>query len=572
MTTRSLSIGELARAVDKNETYVRQHIHRKHLPARKDGRSVSVAIDEAVRWAGERGLSIDLPVSASFAVGGTNGRTARMTVLAWHAPDAQPRNLFTLIRHRRRDALGPWAREPDGTWSGCDLGRGLRLYSLDAPFERCHTLVEHVLESGALAVDGIDIQYSLASRPRRHRAYRDDRPHADSSVHSPFSRHGAEIVEYWSFAAEPRKHWLEVLDSPPANVRPRLARLGFPLDHRPDRVGNLMVAGAEDAVTCDLVPHHDGTLSLHVNADGLVHGAYRATVWASHGGDEVLRREISVTAEQTDVDVASDVDHIGFAIYRAVDGECVDLMEAFPIKEVKGVLAVETGPTLQLRNRQGRTVHQVRPAGATLPISVEFDKDDTELDRGIRRLWLDRRIYQREVAARREGNFARFQPAEFDQAVRYFIGLLRQDPDRTTPIYLADPYFMNRLPGEKGERLYLDLFAATAGRSLRILSGEEGNQRKGIAQPWWSSYPNQITGHVSVRTFRFQGTYKRGFHDRYLITPKCEFVITHSINGWSKDGVTFAGLPYDIYRAEAERLWSMDIGSANTELLVRQIW
>ena len=531
---------------------------------------MSVVVDEALRWARERGLPIDLPASA-FTAGATNGRTARMTVLAWQTPHTQPCNLFTLIRHRRRDALGPWTNEPDETWSSDDLGNGLRLYSLDAPFEHCHALVEHVLDSGALEVDGFDIQYSLGPHPRRHRAYRGDRRLPEPSVSSPFAKYGAEIIEYWSFAAEPRKRWLEVLDSPPANFRPRLARLGFPLDLRPDRIGNLMIAGAEDAVSWDLVPHHDGTLRLGADTDGLVPGAYSATVWASHGGDEVLRREISVAREQTDFEIASDVDHIGFAIYRTVDGQCIDLMEASPIKEVKATLEVESGPMLHLRNRQGRTIHQVRPSGAPLSISVDFDRT-TELDRGIRRLWLERQVYQREVAARREGNFARFQPNEFDEAARFFIGLLRKDYDQTTPVYFADPYFMNRLPGEKGERLYLDLFAATAGRRLRILSGEAGSQAKGMAQPWWSTYPNQITGHVSVRTFRLQGANRHGFHDRYLVTPKREFVITHSINGWPKDGVTFAALPYEIYRAEAKRLWKMDIGSTVTDLLVREIW
>ena len=105
----NLSIAELARAVDKSEIYVRQHIHRKHLTAQKDGHNVSVVVDEAVRWARERGLSFKLPARASVTAGAMNGRTARMTVLAWHAPGAQPRNLFTLIRHRRQDALGPWA-------------------------------------------------------------------------------------------------------------------------------------------------------------------------------------------------------------------------------------------------------------------------------------------------------------------------------------------------------------------------------------------------------------------------------------------------------------------------------
>ncbi len=46
----NLTISELAHAVGRNETYIRQHIHRKHLATRKDGRNVSVELDEAMRW------------------------------------------------------------------------------------------------------------------------------------------------------------------------------------------------------------------------------------------------------------------------------------------------------------------------------------------------------------------------------------------------------------------------------------------------------------------------------------------------------------------------------------------
>ena len=563
----NLTIAELARAVDKSETYIRQHVHRKHLTVQKDGRNVSVALDEAVRWASERGLPFNLQARASVMTRTMKDRTARMTVLAWHAPGAQPRNLFTLIRHRRQDALGPWASEPDETWSNDDLGHELRLFSFDASFERCQALVDHVLDSGTLEIDDVEVQYALEPVPRRHWAYRDDRPLADASMRSPFSRHSAEIIEYWSFTVEPRKHWLEVLESLQGKAPPQLVRLGFPLDHRPDRVGNLMIAGAEDAITCNLAAHRDQTLRLHVDANELLPGAYLATVWASHSGDDVLRREVPVKEGQTVIGLASDIDHIGFAIHRAVDGQCVDLMEVFLIMEVGIRLESESGPTLHLRNRQSRTIHTVNSSGSVSMINVHADDDSAELDKGIRRLWLDRRGHEREAAARREGNFARFGPDEFGEAVQYFVSLLRQGSDQTAPIYLADPYFMGHLKGDKGAKLYLAMFAATTGRPLRILCTQKEN---GNAPPWWSSYPNHLTTHVSVRAFHKPDD-TPGFHDRYLITPEREIIITHSINGWPKDGVTFARLPYDIYRAEAESLWEMDIGSKTTDLFVQEI-
>ena len=56
-TSMNFTIAELARVVNKSETYIRQHIYRKHLTAQKNGYNISVALDEAVRWAKERGIS-----------------------------------------------------------------------------------------------------------------------------------------------------------------------------------------------------------------------------------------------------------------------------------------------------------------------------------------------------------------------------------------------------------------------------------------------------------------------------------------------------------------------------------
>ena len=565
----NLTIAELAKAVNQSETYVRQHIHRRHLVAQKDGRNVSVALEEAVRWAGERGLSFAAPDRLTVTAEAMEGRTARITVLTWHAPGAQPRNLFTLMRHRRQDALGPWVNEPDETWSCADLGHELRLFSFDGSYERCQKVADHILDAGVLEIDGHKIQYALQPTPRRHWAYRDDRPLADASVRSPFVRHSAEIVEYWSFAVEPREHWLKVLESSQGKAPPGLAPLGFPLDRRLDRIGNFMIAAAQDGIACDLVATHNRKLRLHVEAEGLVPGAYRATVWASHSGDEVLRQQVGVARGQTVIELASDVDYIGFALLRAADGQCIDLMEEFLTMEVQVLLEMESGPSLHLRHRSSCTTYKVPPSSSVSTISVRSDDDSVELDRGIRRQWLDRRIHEREATERREGNFARFEPDQFEEAVGYFIGLLREGSDRSGPIYLADRYFMKPFKVHKKQgltRLYLEMFAATTDRPLQILCTE----RDSDAPPWWSNWPNLITDHVSVRAFLKQdGT--PGFHDRYLVTPGGETLITHSLNGWPEGGVTFVRIPYGIYGPATERLWRMDVGSNTEDLYVEEI-
>ena len=40
---------------------------------------------------------------------GNENRTSRMSVLAWHPKEGRVCNLFTHIRHRRADGVGPWA-------------------------------------------------------------------------------------------------------------------------------------------------------------------------------------------------------------------------------------------------------------------------------------------------------------------------------------------------------------------------------------------------------------------------------------------------------------------------------
>ena len=419
-----------------------------------------------------------------------------MTVLSLHLPELKPCNLLTVIRHRRQDALGPWANEPTKTWTTEDPGNGLRLSSLDAPLNHCHALVENILDAATLPINGEQINYVLERSPRRRWAFRDERGHADASMSSPFSRHGAEIVEYWCLAAEPRRHWLELLDSLRDQTPLALSRLGVPLDRLSDRIGNIMIAGAEDEVACDLTVGNGRTLRLRVDAEPFRPGAYRATVWASHAGDEVLRQEVSVARPLTVIPLASDVDRIGFAMFRTADGQCIDLMEQSPLRQITGQLRISSSSTLQFRDRQGRVFHEVNPPGPSSMIDVSLDDERNELDKEIRQRWLERRLREREAATRKERKFARFLPDALDDAVRYFIEILRQDADQKTPIYLGDPHFVTHITDEKRKsqdlkKIYLDIFATTAGTPLWILCAK---QTQDDSPPWWSNLPRTDNG------------------------------------------------------------------------------
>ena len=535
----NLTVAQVAHAVGKSETYVRQHIHRKHLNARREGRTVYVDHEEVARWARERGLPFVLQDRTSFTTTGSQSRIARMTILALQQKNGRSTNLFTHIRHRRRDTLGPWASVPDKTWVTTTLltaeaneEQTLQLHSLDATLGYCQELVDHILDEGILEIDDLEIRYALQHRSRRHRAYRDERTEADPSVPSPFSNHSADVLEYWSFAQEPEELWLELIELPPADLQAILSHLGFPLDRRSDHIGNLMISGAEDAIVSDLAAIPNGKLVLTVDGKDLAHGAYTAAVWAKHSGDDVVRQQVPITNRETVIDLESDVDHIGFAMYRGLDGQYIDLHEVGLIMEVSGAINISGGPTLQLRDRRSSTTDQVNPWGTRYALNIKFDEHSPLQDREIRRLFLARRNQERKSDARQVDVIERFGADQFEMAVEYFLSLLSRHSYQDAPLYLADPHFMSLDHGDPEKRLYLGMVEAMAGRPLRVLCAPLVPER-----PWWTSFPNLVTDRITVRAFVTQRGGGRAFHDRYLIAADTEILITNSFNGWSSGGL-----------------------------------
>lgn len=575
-----LTIAKLALAVGKSENYVRQHIYRKHLAVQREGRSVLVELNEAIRWARARGLSVALPGHASLSMEYVRDRVARMTILTWQPENSKPINLLTLIRHRRYETLGPWAKEPDQTWSSevvltdhAGESDEFRLHVLEAPLGHCQKLVDVILDEGTLEIVDDEVGYALENPPRHHWAYRDERQDVEHSFRSPFTAYSARVTEYWSFADGPRKRWLEVVESPDTNVGPLESRLGFPIGQLSDRVGNLLIAGAEDALHCNLSSHSEGNaLILSVDSiDGseLQPNEYTAEIWASHSGDDVAHRKVSITQKETVVDLQSEADRIGFAIYKNVDGQCIDLWDSYLIMDVRIAMNIELGATLELRDRKSSNTTKLNPGRSRSVIDIDPGQNSVVLDRQIRREVLERRSFEREMAARREDDFGRFGPDQFAEAVEFFIGLLHRHTYSTELLFIADPYFMSVCPGDPESQLYLRIFEVTIGRQLQILCSPKKYQIH--TNPWWSRYPTIVTNHVTVRELLTQNEKKSVLHDRYLITGNREILISNSFNGWRKDGVTFVSLPYGVYRAKAEEWWSLGLGMTPGGILVHEV-
>ena len=109
------------------------------------------------------------------------------------------------------------------------------------------------------------------------------------------------------------------------------------------------------------------------------------------------------------------------------------------------------------------------------------------------------------------------------------------------------------------------ILSEARGQPLNILCGRWENNRR-------LNYPKSMIAQARVRSFTHaDGRGDPAFHDRYLITPAGETIITNSVNGWAKDGVTFHSSPCEVYRAETENLWSLHVGVSGNGVLVREV-
>ena len=501
------------------------------------------------------------------------GRTARIVALAWQQNDGNAVNLFTHIRHRRRDALGPWASEPEPSWRCEPLFRGnedIQLYRLDGPLTFCLELADDILHNSTITINATAVRYDLSHPYRQHWAYHGPRGNDGWWMPSPFKLHSAEVTEFWSFATDTRDRWVEaVADRTPAELH-QVSRLGFPLEERPERVGNLMITGAEDAINCSIRSTHTDHIILRVdNADGtpLPIDGYQAIVWADDSGDSMAQQVVPIAENETVIKLNSSVDRTGLAVYRNHDGQCIHLSEYPLIKEIILNMQLSGGPTVSIQDSKRGTTHQVTPQTGKETLSVSGPSNHVRDDQ-IRQAMLERMKWETGRKARQDLNLARFGPDDIEAAIDYFLSLLDTYANPKEPIYIADPYFMSIKVEDTPERLRSGILAYTKGNSLRIIcaSSEETLRKR---QAWPNRYPQMLTSHVSARSFTRGGG--AAFHDRYIITPDKEVIITNSFNGWHRHGVTFTTSQYGVYRAEAEAFWNLNIGDNSDRTHVREI-
>ena len=569
----SFTVTDLARAIGKDENYVRQHIRRKNLAARKDGRRLFVEEAEAARWARERGLPLSQAIRLPESGGEVSTRVARMTVLALLAPTGTSMNMFTLVRHRDRRTLGPWARVEDPTWhrettsvEDSYQSRSLFLYRLDASLAKCQEIVNGILENGVLIIEGNEIQYALECGPRRHWSYQVYTENQRALLESPFGRHSAELTEYWSFDAESQERWMAALKVDNEVSRAMAKALHFPIDQRPDRAGNLVIASAQDAIESEITANRGKNLILRVAGHSWTTpppGAYSATVWASHSGDRVAQSSTEIVEPETVISCEADADRVGYAIYRNSDGQCIDQYEAFLMKSITVNMSV-AGPEVRMNIKTKGNSIEVGTSLGTKHETIRVEDDHSErVDQAIRNKYLSYRAWEEDQAARKEGGLARFAPEELEDAIAHITNLIGQQGSSKEPIYFADPYFIGESLSDAEIKLLTAMLSGSRDRPLNILVGGWKASRR-------LKYPAPLVAQAVIRSFtRVDG--RPVFHDRYLITGAGETLITNSVNGWGKHGVTFDRLSYGVYRAEAEKLWSLSAGINRNGILVEEV-
>ena len=569
-----LTVAELALTIGKDENYVRQHIRRKNLAARKNGRRVFVEEAEAARWAKERGLPFTQAARALELDDEVSTHAARMTVLAIRGNDGTSTNVFTLIRHRDRRSLGPWDKEETLTWY-CDTvpiesageTKALSFFRCDGIMAQCQELVKQILQEGKLDIEGHEVQFTLECKPRHHWAYQEHTSRGAGSLDSPFSNNSAEITEYWCFDSETQERWTTTIQAASEAAHKMAAALHFPINQRLDRTGNLMIAKAQDAVKGEITARQGNRLILRVASEDWSEpplGAYSATVWADHSGDKVIHRSIEICDPETVINHESDVDLIGYEICRNNDGECIDRYEETLINEISFQLSV-SGPPTELNihvPRKGYSIKRQISTGSSASTFSVANENNEGLDQAIRQKHREHIARENDWSARRDGKY-RFRPEQADEAVEHLAQLVRPKPGQQGPIYFVDPRF--KAESESEVKMLTAILSEARGQPLNILCGRWENSRR-------LNYPKSMIAQARVRSFTHaDGRGDPAIHDRYLITPAGETIITNSVNGWAKDGVTFHTSPYEVYRAETENLWSLHMGVSGNGVLVREV-
>ena len=206
---------------------------------------------------------------------------------------------------------------------------------------------------------------------------------------------------------------------------------------------------------------------------------------------------MTVTHKEIAIDLQSEVDRIGFAIYRNSDRQCIDYMDAYLLKGINIDMNIGSSSTIVVRDRRRSRVSRFNRPSSRSTLNIEPSENSTVLDSQIRREYLERSSFGRAMDARREIDFGRFEPDQYQEATEFFLGLLHRHNNSDEPIYLADPYFMSIGPGDAESELYLRIFEAHVRQA--VADSVQHQEEPGPMKPWWSNYPPFLTGHVTIR-------------------------------------------------------------------------
>lgn len=478
---------------------------------------------------------------------------ARVMVLAVQV-DGAWHNLLTTLRQRAATPTGALECLPH------ELGDDVCIVRGDLELAHAETLLEEAL-TGRFTAAGVRVAYDLGFR-QRHFAGRGEpgKELVEDAIPSPFAAHSANVEEYWS-KSQPSG---SVVDRTLDGFQPWERRFGLNLARFDDRRGNLLVFDAIDEISADF--HWEGG-AVRVRADfgpGADPAGYRADLSLYLGDDIVAREMFALQGRSLLRRYETDWDACHLRVFRNEGGRCVDDVAHHMLRTIS-LQARLAEPALSLRDRRDKEFRRLRRSTHGFESNIQLAPENAP----GRSRQLARRARNRTFKAEKDGWLARCEPDQRERARALLVSAVCEAAKGADLVYVADPFFFRLgLKSAFMLDLFLGLVEAASGSNLRVLHGQEGDETRS-----WGSLPKLVTQRVDVRGVRRPrggGRLQSGFHDRFVASRSAEFLFTHSINGWHKDGVTFVRLPgRGIYYGIAENLWNRP---ADEEWHVEDAW
>lgn len=546
----TLTIAELARASGKTENNIRQNIFRKLLKSTKRGNVVEISRKEAERWAKKKKITLQFSPEESEKIDLLNERSVRIHVLAGLAPNSRWINIVTAVKQRRLAELATSSWEVLAETDD----KGLQLLKWDCKESEANSWIEKAAAGAAETILGTEIHFNVGSSAKHYfcpRIHDDDK--APAPQVSPFANASATAVEFMAGDDLPTAV-SQKLNEIPADW---FKKIGLSIAEYFDHAGSLIVYTATDDVRGQVSVMSKKALKFSVRTSAnIILKDYFVTLLAWRRDELVFDRAFDLTQPSHHLSGNADIDRWKYQIFHKPSGRLVDEDEATLILSIQGTIQA-LGPSVELRDANNKPFGHVQTTALTSQFGVGENSDRAAS------LYHHRLSQQRYEKSKSRGELFRLDSEE--AALEQIAKILKSFSAADGPIYWADPYFFSSPKDGKFvsnwttslRKHFLKVVQAAQGLNLRIICGHDTTV---------GDDPFDLIGYGSlmntvevccVRKKNSRGDFENAFHDRWITNKSREYLLTHSLNGIQGDGLTIVKLPFHVYFADSEYLWSI---------------